>query len=99
MRRAPRAFLGLLGVLDLVLREPVEVAISGVPGSPAVRAMLAEVHRRHLPGRVLSVSEDQLLPLREERMLSGEGPFAFVCRGRTCARPVTTPGDLASLLR
>jgi uncharacterized protein YyaL (SSP411 family) len=98
MQRAPRAFLGLLGVLDLALREPVEVAISGDPGSSAVRALLAEVHRRHLPGRVLSVSEDQLLPLREDRAASEEGPFAFVCRGRTCARPVTSPVELAALL-
>ncbi|WP_243316857.1 thioredoxin domain-containing protein [Geothrix paludis] len=98
MRRAPRAFLGMLGVFDLALREPVEVAISGNPRSSAVQAMLAEVHRRHLPGRVLSVSEDQLLPLHEERATSSEGPFAFVCRGRTCARPVTSPVELASLL-
>ncbi|WP_243384670.1 thioredoxin domain-containing protein [Geothrix alkalitolerans] len=99
MRRAPRAFLGMLGVFDLALREPVEVAISGNPRSSAVQAMLAEVHHRHLPGRVLSVSEDQLLPLHEERAASKEGPFAFVCRGRTCARPVTSPVELASLLR
>ncbi|WP_243324451.1 thioredoxin domain-containing protein [Geothrix sp. SG200] len=99
MRRAPRAFLGMLGVFDLALREPVEVAISGNPRSSAVQAMLAEVHRRHLPGRVLSVSEDQLLPLHEERAASKEGPFAFVCRGRTCARPVTSSVELASLLR
>ncbi|HEY3271025.1 MAG TPA: thioredoxin domain-containing protein, partial [Geothrix sp.] len=98
MQRAPRAFLGLLGVLDLALREPVEVAISGDPGSPAVRALLAEVHRRHLPGRVLSASEDQLLPLHEDRAASEKGPFAFVCRGHTCARPVTSPVELAALL-
>ncbi|WP_243304134.1 thioredoxin domain-containing protein [Geothrix oryzisoli] len=98
MQRAPRAFLGMLGVLDLALREPVEVAISGDPGSPAVQALLAEVHRRHLPGRVLSASEDQLLPLHEARGLSTAGPFAFVCRGHTCARPVTSPAELAALL-
>ena len=99
MRRAPRAFLGLLGVLDLALREPVEVAISGDPGSPEVRALLAEVHRRHLPGRVLSASEDQLLPLHEGRESPGTGPFVFVCRGHACARPVTSPAELATLLR
>lgn len=99
MQRVPRAFLGMLGVLDLALREPVEVAISGDPGSPGVRALLAEIHRRHLPGRVLSASEDQLLPLHEDRSSSEAGPFAFVCRGRTCARPVKTPGELAALLR
>jgi len=98
MERAPRAFLGMLGVVDLALREPVEVAISGDPASPAVQALLMEVHRRHLPGRVLSASADQLLPLHEGRAPGAEGPFAFVCRGHTCATAVTTPADLASLL-
>ncbi|WP_257312295.1 thioredoxin domain-containing protein [Geothrix fuzhouensis] len=98
LQRAPRAFLGMLSALDLALREPVEVAISGDPEHPKMRDLLAEVHRRHLPGRVLSVSEDQFLPLHEDRVASGEGPLVFVCRGRTCARPVSTPEDLAALL-
>jgi uncharacterized protein YyaL (SSP411 family) len=98
MQRAPRAFLGMLNGLDLALREPVEVAISGEPDSPRVRDLLKEVHRRHLPGRVLSVSEDQFLPLHEDRVAAEEGPLVFVCRGRTCARPVSTPEDLAALL-
>ena len=98
MARAPRAFLGLLGVLDLALREPVEVAISGDPASEAVRRLLAEVHRRHLPGRVVSASADQLLPLHEGRDLPPEGALAFVCRGHACAQPVSTPAGLATLL-
>ena len=97
MQRAPRAFLGMLAVLDLASRDPVEVAISGDPGSEAVQDLLAEVHRRLLPGRVISVSADRLLPLRGEEA-AGAGVFAFVCTGRTCARPVSTPGDLAALL-
>ncbi|MDP1832430.1 MAG: thioredoxin domain-containing protein [Geothrix sp.] len=99
MQRAPRAFLGLLGVLDLALRDPLEVALSGDPADAGVREMLCEVHRRFLPGRVLSVSGDQLLPLHEGRGPAGGRALAFVCRGRTCAAPVATANELAGLLQ
>jgi len=98
MQRAPRAFLGLLGVLDLALRESLDVALSGDPADPTVQAMLREVHRRFLPGRVLSVSADQLLPLHEGRGAAPGQPLAFVCRGHACAAPVGTSAELATLL-
>ena len=99
MQRAPRAFLGLLSVLDLALREPLDVALSGAPADPRVIEMLREVNRRFLPGRVLSVSADQLLPLHEGRAPVGERVLAFVCRGRTCAAPVASASELAGLLQ
>ncbi|MFN7956940.1 MAG: thioredoxin domain-containing protein [Holophagaceae bacterium] len=99
MARAPRAFLGLLGVLDLVRREHLDVALSGDPGDPRVQDMLREVHRRFLPGRVLSVSGDQLLPLHEGRGQNPGRPLAFVCRGRTCAAPVGSSRELGDLLQ
>jgi hypothetical protein len=99
MARAPRAFLGMLGVLDQALREPLNIALSGQPDDPGVRAMLCEVHQRLLPGRVLSVSPDQLLPLHEGRGSRAGQVLAFVCRGRTCAPPVRTARDLARLLQ
>jgi uncharacterized protein YyaL (SSP411 family) len=99
MQRSPRAFLGLLGVLDLALREPLDVALSGDPADPGVVEMLREVNRRFLPGRVLSVSADQLLPLHEGRGPVGGRALAFVCRGRTCAAPVATTTELAALLQ
>jgi uncharacterized protein YyaL (SSP411 family) len=98
MERAPRAFLGMLGALDQVQREPLNVALSGQPADPEVLAMLGEVHRRFLPGRTLSVSADQLLPLHEGRGSATGQPLAFVCRGRTCAPPVKTASGLAGLL-
>jgi uncharacterized protein YyaL (SSP411 family) len=61
--------------------------------------MLREVNRRFLPGRVLSVSTDQLLPLHEGRGLAGGRALAFVCRGRICATPVATASELAGLLQ
>ena len=98
MQRAPRAFLGLLGVLDQVLREPLEIVVSGDPARSATRALLAEVHRRFLPGRLVSVSTDPALPLHQGRRAPEGGAAATVCRGRACSAPVSDPGALGRLL-
>ena len=98
MQRAPRAFLGLLGVLDQVLREPLEIVVAGDPGFPAAQALLAEVHRRFLPGRLVSASPAQDLPLHLGRGPAKGHPVVYICRGRTCSAPVEDPEALARLL-
>jgi uncharacterized protein YyaL (SSP411 family) len=99
MTRAPRAFLGLLSVVDLACRELLEVAVAGDPTEATVRAMLQEVHGRFLPGLVLSVSTEHSLPLHVGRHQGAKGAQAFVCRGQTCALPVGSARELALLLR
>jgi uncharacterized protein YyaL (SSP411 family) len=98
MARAPRAFLGMLGVLDLARRDPLDVALSGRTTDPELQKMLGEIHRRFLPGRVLSASSDQLLPLHEGLGSATGRVLAFVCRGRTCAPPARSAEELAVLL-
>ncbi|HEX7553586.1 MAG TPA: thioredoxin domain-containing protein [Geothrix sp.] len=99
MERAPRAFLGLLSVVDLAFRETLEVAMAGDPADARVRAMLQEVHRPFLPGLVLSASTEEVLPLHVGRHQGAGGPQVFVCRGQTCALPVGSANELAILLR
>jgi uncharacterized protein YyaL (SSP411 family) len=98
MARAPRAFLGLSGVLDQVLREPLEIIVSGDPSHPSAQALLAEARRRHLPGRVVSASAEESLPLHRGRRVSTSAAAACVCRGRSCSAPVSTPAALERLL-
>jgi hypothetical protein len=98
MARAPRAFLGMLGVVDLASRERLEVTVAGDPADARVRELLQEVHRRYLPGLVLSVSKEQLLPLHTGRYQRAGGALAFVCRGQTCTLPVGTARELGRLL-
>ena len=98
MARAPRAFLGQLGVLGQLVQEPLAIVIAGDPDLQATRALLAEVYRRFLPGRVVSAAADPALPLHRDRWPREGRPVAFVCRGQTCAAPVTEPAALASLL-
>jgi uncharacterized protein YyaL (SSP411 family) len=64
-----------------------------------VHELLQEVHRRYLPGLVLSVSTEQLLPLHTGRYQRAGGPLAFVCRGQSCTLPVGTARELGLLLQ
>jgi hypothetical protein len=99
MQRAPRAFLALLAALDVATREPLDVVIAGRKDDAAARELLAEVHRRFLPGRTLSlVDADPSLPLHAGRTTLDGAPAAYVCRNQTCAAPVASAQALAGLL-
>jgi uncharacterized protein YyaL (SSP411 family) len=91
MERAPRAFLGLLGVLDLGFRDALDVSLEGEMGDPVLRSMLREIHSRHLPGRSLSWS-------RGPQLAPSPSPLARVCWGGTCLAPAATAEALASQL-
>ncbi len=98
LRSAPRAFLGMLGVLDLARRGPLEVTLVGRPDETAIRELLQTLRQRHLPGLALSVAENSSLPLHRGKGRVDGRAAAYVCRERTCAAPVTEPGELARLL-
>jgi uncharacterized protein YyaL (SSP411 family) len=99
MERAPRAFTGMLGALDLALSEPVEIVIVGALSHPATKSLLKEARSRFLPNAVTSCAEPgSPLPLHQDRGLLDGAPCAFVCRNRTCSVPVAAPDALASLL-
>jgi hypothetical protein len=98
LQRAPGAFLGMLGVLDQVHRSALEIVIAGQPDDPKVLAMLREVHRRPLPGHVLSVSSDSLLPLHRGREARPGHPLAFVCHAGTCTQPLVDADALGQCL-
>ena len=99
MARAPRAFTGMLGALDAALSEPMEIVVVGGLSHPATKSLLREARSRFLPNAATSCAEPGSdLPLHRDRGLLNGEPCAFVCRGRTCAAPVATPVELASLL-
>lgn len=99
MERAPRAFPGMLGVLDAALSDPMEIVVVGALSHPATKSLLREARSRFLPSALISCAEpDSDLPLHRDRGLLAGAPSAFVCRNRTCSAPVATPEALASLL-
>ncbi|HVR73819.1 MAG TPA: thioredoxin domain-containing protein [Planctomycetota bacterium] len=72
-----------------------EIVIAGPPGDPLVVSLVAEVHRRYLPARVLLRTEPgalaeklvRLAPVVEGKGPIGGKPAAFVCRGGVCKLP------------
>ena len=94
----------LLGVLDDLLGEPVEVAIVGPPNDATTRALVqtascAFVPRKRVIACPSTAELGEALPeaLRGKEAIAGRAT-AFVCRGATCSAPVHTPGELAALL-
>ncbi len=99
MERAPRAFTGMLGAVDMGLSEPLDIVLVGDRSLPATKSLLREARSRFLPNAITSCAEPgSSLPLHQDRGLLAGAPCAFVCRNRTCSAPVVTPNALASLL-
>jgi len=99
MERAPGGFLGMLSVLDLA-RSPMTLVITGDPGDPATRTLLAAARRPYLPNLALSLAAaDPSLPLHRTGPDTQGRPAALLCRDWVCTPPVTAAADLERQLR
>nr|WP_264663100.1 thioredoxin domain-containing protein [Azospirillum fermentarium] len=90
-----------LNGLELVT-DPLQIVIAGDPDGADTRALARTVLDRALPGRILTIAAPgQALPPGHPaagKTMTGGAATAYVCRGMTCAAPVTTPAALASSL-
>jgi uncharacterized protein YyaL (SSP411 family) len=83
-----------------------QIVVVGDRDLAATRALHSTAFRRYLPFSVFVAAEPGAQQDELARHLPFVGamgpvegrPTAFVCRGFTCERPVTDPGDLAALL-
>ncbi|KAL1116224.1 hypothetical protein AAG570_005719 [Ranatra chinensis] len=108
LTRVPLALPEMTSALMLYNNAPTQVVVTGDPSDSETMA-LVNIARRSLlvPGLILMVTSgnpDSFLCRRNQsvrKMKKPEGNYqaAFVCRGRTCSLPVTTPADLAALLK
>ncbi|GMV96295.1 MAG: thioredoxin domain-containing protein [Phycisphaerae bacterium] len=101
--RSPFGFDRFLAGLDFYHAPPREVVIVGPIGDEATRALIRAVRQVYDPYRVVMLSDpaspdaarrERLMPLLAGKGLVGGKPAAFVCRNRTCKRPVTDAGEL-----
>ncbi|MFA9444403.1 thioredoxin domain-containing protein [Egicoccus sp. AB-alg6-2] len=100
-RRMPTGYGWLLRQAEALVGGPREVAIVGEPG-PQRDALARTVNASADPGLVVVVADPRHGD--EVPLLTGRGPVdgapaAYVCRDLACERPVTTPDELAALLR
>ncbi len=95
LARSPRGGGHWLAVTETAVRGPIQIAVACTdPESELLSAA-----RRFAPGGAIVVGG----PEGSSALLDGRGPVhgqdaAYVCRGRLCDLPVTTPGDLADAL-
>jgi uncharacterized protein YyaL (SSP411 family) len=100
----PFGFGQTIGVLDRLVRGTVDVVILGAKDDPRAKALHHATFARYLPNRnVVWADPGDAASLAAARLLTegkpaGSAPSAFVCRGRTCSAPVTTPDELTKLL-
>jgi uncharacterized protein YyaL (SSP411 family) len=78
---------------DRLVRSSVDVVVVADP----TRSLGRPVFEAYLPNRNVAWSEGAPLLATDKPARNG-APTAYVCRGRTCSLPVTTPDDLRALL-
>ncbi len=98
----PQMLPRMLCGLDLALDRPKEIVIITPPGGGA-RDLLAALHARFVPNRVLVVVAEgapqrslaKTVPLVEEKVAQDGRATAYVCERRVCQRPTTEPEGFA----
>jgi uncharacterized protein YyaL (SSP411 family) len=98
--RVPRFAAWSLAAAEAALAGPVEVAVVGAPGDPAVIELVRVARAAGSPGAVVvwGAPGNRGTPLLEGRGLVGGRAAAYVCRNLVCERPVTDTDDLRRLL-
>ena len=101
----PFGFGQLICVVDRLVRGTVDVVIVGPASAPGTRALADAAFRAYLPNRNVVVVDPEKPETAAAAGALAEGKpartgqsVAYVCRGRTCSAPVTSPEDLAALL-
>jgi uncharacterized protein YyaL (SSP411 family) len=96
----------MLVAFNSSLSKPRQIVVAGKRDAPDTKALLAEVHRRFLPNKILLLIDggdgkrylgERLEAIRAMSMVDGK-PAAYVCENFTCKAPVTDPKQLAELL-
>jgi uncharacterized protein YyaL (SSP411 family) len=109
-RLAPAAFRSPLGLchalvsMDRLARGSVDVVLVGARDDARTRALAKIVHHAFIPHRAIAwldpsdpKSNGACARLADGKPAQKE-PAAYVCKGRTCSLPVTSPDELAKLL-
>ncbi|MFO0707609.1 MAG: thioredoxin domain-containing protein [Nitrospira sp.] len=94
----------LLCGLDLYLSRPKEVVLVGARGNPQTESLLACLHQRYVPNKLLLVIDESRrgkeaeLPLAAGKVSVNGQATAYVCQQSTCSAPVTDAAQLELLL-
>jgi len=100
----PFGFGQTICAIDRLVRGSVDVVLVGDPADEAMFDLAREAHHAYLPNRTIALyfpldpQSKRACAAMAEGKEAKDGPVAYVCRGRTCSLPVTTPAELRTLL-
>ena len=102
VRNHPIAHASLL-LAVLLFERPIRILLRGTPEGAGSRALLREIARTPIPGRVLALARPGAkgpagFPLANASSTDA-GSVAQVCVGTSCLAPAATPADLADRLQ
>ncbi len=100
----PQALPLMLSAFELALQPPRTVVLAGDPRADDFRALVAVVHERRRPRRVLLARRGEpdwvvvrVPSLADMTPVAGHAT-AYLCENLTCQQPVTEPGEFRRLL-
>ena len=101
--RQPQGAFHTLCAIDSYLSEPLEIALIGDPEAADFKALLRPVYTGYLPHRLVAAAlpdtgDSERLPCLQKRGMIGAKATAYICQGRCCSAPLTTPDALAHRL-
>ncbi len=107
MATHPEAFTHLLCAVDFHLDVPLEIVLAGERNSQDTNRLADLVHEGFHPNKTFALADAASdyasevlgpLPLLEGKQTIDGAASAYVCRGNSCAMPVTGAEDLRRLL-
>jgi uncharacterized protein YyaL (SSP411 family) len=102
LSHAPVAVPQMLAACEFALAEPREIVFAGERGSPAMDALLRELHLRFIPNRVVMLADRSLAawaPGIEGMTAPAGSASVYVCRNYACQLPVSEPSQFAELIQ
>jgi uncharacterized protein YyaL (SSP411 family) len=98
----PFAYGQSLCELDRVVSGSIDIVIVGAKSDPRTQALIHAIYNSWLANRNVAWVDPAGItaaPALAEGKPAHAEPVVYVCRGRACSLPVTTPSELLPLLR
>jgi uncharacterized protein YyaL (SSP411 family) len=104
---SPVAYSSMLCAMDFFLDTPAEIAVAGPADDQRTREMLAAVHKRFIPNKVVALTNPadknlseatENMPLLAGKTCQDGKPAIFICRNFQCKAPVTETDELKHIL-
>lgn len=105
--RMPHAMPQMLAAMDFGFDKPKQIIIAGKPGAADTQDLLAAIHSRFIPNKVLLLADGEEgqaylrtnLPMLASMTLLENKATAYVCENYTCQLPTNDVAALSQLLQ